>query len=506
MPRLGVVSLLALLLLLLLLEKAACAPPGVIDLSEPAPTVYERGLDHLRRGEYREARTVVESALKGNPSNAALHALLGDAYVGLRDFDRAIEAYTQAILHGCRQGSVYNNRGGMYASRKDWIHAIEDYTKVIAIDPDRPEGYYGRAGAYLGQRQYAKARSDFEASYKRGRGNVAAYYLAQLLAACPDATVRDGQKAIEYARMICERTEFKEPVYLDILAAAHAEAGQWEQAVHRAKQALSLAEKRNYEGGEYCAEVRMHLELYRLHEPYRKLPPEHPADQSLSSAVEALHYGVAKTGIGDYKKALLDLRKAVELNPRLASAHYYLGCALTQLGYADEAIGHFNRCLELDPKNSDAFVGQAINNNIVGKFREALAAAKSALAINSRNFCARLTHAWALGGRGELDRALQELDQLDREYPGNDRVHFVRGEFYLQQRRLDDAVDEFTKAIQRNNRSVLAYAERAVALSALGKAEEAKRDLEECIQLAPALQSQTEGRIKEIVKDKLPGS
>ncbi len=491
-----------ILLFLSFLEETVPAKAEAINTSESARTAYATALTHFQRREYREALATAENAMRTNPTNPDLFELAGHACIALHDSDRAMRAYTKAIQFSSRSFHVYNNRGCLYSQRRDWDHALEDYCKAIAVDPDKPEAYYGRAEAYCGQCRYAKALEDYEASYKRGYGSLAIYSLARLLATCPNASIRDGRKSLEYARKLCQLTDLNEPYSLDVLSMALAEVGQWEEAVRRAEQALKLAEERQDVNGGFCIGIRMRLELYKLHEPYRKMPLKHPSNWSPSSAVEALLYGVSKMEAGNYNGAREDLQKAIEMNPHLCFAHYALGCAMSRLYDTDNAIRHFLQCLEMDNKNVEGLSDLAVAYCISCNYQDALSDANRALSMNARNFVARLSHAWALGGLGKGDQSLKELDQLSREYPAHEQINLVRGVCYLNQGRFDDAVEEFTKVIQRNSRYALAYSERAIALSAVGKFQKAQADLEDCIRLAPLLRGKTEDRMKTMKEKK----
>lgn len=581
----------------LLQADRAAAQPIAVTASQTTPTPFERGRTYLYLGEYQQARSVAEDALRADPANPQLYELLGAAYGAQGDLDNAIQAFTDAIRHGShdfmvyynrayaygfkhewaravadytealrlqpnhafahlnralaynglgerrrsredleavehsgsncaetqealgaaytllgetdralqcyseaiRQGrhvaSLYNNRGGLYAARKDWTHAITDYSEAIKLDPGKPECYYNRARAYCSQRRYAEARADFECARERGGESLSAYALARILATCPDAAVRDGRRAVKYARAACERTGFKDPVLLDLLASAHAEAGQWAEAVRFAEQALELAPEQYEEG------VRMRLELYRLHEPYRQLPPERPPGQRLSSAVEALLYGVARGESGDNDEAVSDLRSAVGLNPRLVAAHYALGVALTRQGNFAEGGCEFGRCLELEPKHPMALVCRAETYLVIGKEQEALNDAAEVLVLNPRHFRARCAQVWALANLGKFEQAYRELDELAREVPGTPGLHFLRGHCYSLQGRYGNAITELTEAIRGQPSYAVAYSDRAVALTALGRLNEGTHDLEECVRLAPSLRARTEARM-EAVRDR----
>lgn len=92
--------------------------------------------------------------------------------------------------------------------------------------------------------------------------------LAWLLAADSDADLRDGPQAEQLAKQACQLTDFKAAVFVGTLAAAYAEAGQFEEAVSAAEKACDLASK----SGEtkLLKANRERLALYHTHQPYHE--------------------------------------------------------------------------------------------------------------------------------------------------------------------------------------------------------------------------------------------
>ena len=80
-------------------------------------------------------------------------------------------------------------------------------------------------------------------------------------------------------RAACELTAHRVPGYLDTLAAAHAEAGQFDDAIRWQEKAIELVE------AEKKADYESRLVLYRAGKPYRELddPAEAPSPPPLAN-------------------------------------------------------------------------------------------------------------------------------------------------------------------------------------------------------------------------------
>ena len=128
-------------------------------------------------------------------------------------------------------------------------------------------GYYNRAKTKVSGGEFAEAISDYEAAVRIDPNRARAFSdLAWLLAACPTAEFRDGTKAIENATKACELTNFKKARYVGALAAAYAEAGDFDAAVKRQKKAIDLlTEKQQH----LRADFEERLKLYQSGKPYR---------------------------------------------------------------------------------------------------------------------------------------------------------------------------------------------------------------------------------------------
>jgi len=97
--------------------------------------------------------------------------------------------------------------------------------------------------------------------------------LAWLLATCPEASLRNGNKAVELARQANALTGGENPTILRILAAAFAETGRYSEAVESAQRALPLAGAQS--NTTLAGQLQVELKLYQAGKPFHSPAQTH---------------------------------------------------------------------------------------------------------------------------------------------------------------------------------------------------------------------------------------
>ncbi len=232
---------------------------------------YDRGNAYYTTKEYDKAIEDYSEAIRLDPKLADAYVNRGVAYVDKKEYDKAIEDYSEAIrLDPKYAADAYTNRGTAYAKKKEYDKAIEDYSEAIRLDPKYAAAYTNRGLTYVDKKEYDKAIEDYSEAIRLDPKDARPCgCLAWLLATCPKDSVRDGNKAVEYATKACELSEWKNAnksaFLLDILAAAQAETGNFEEAVKWQNKVIELG----YDDKEKTEKARQRLKLYEEGKPYR---------------------------------------------------------------------------------------------------------------------------------------------------------------------------------------------------------------------------------------------
>jgi WD40 repeat protein/serine/threonine protein kinase/tetratricopeptide (TPR) repeat protein len=159
-------------------------------------------------------------------------------------FDKALEIQRQVLgEEHSNTLSTMNNLALLYSRQEQYDKAEPMYTEVLETK----------------RRVLGEEHKDTLLSLNN---------LAWLWATCPEAEFRDGEKAVEYATRACEGTNWENEGYIDTLAAAYAEVGDFEAAVKWQKKAIDLLT--DEVPPESQAEIKERLKLYQSGKPYRE--------------------------------------------------------------------------------------------------------------------------------------------------------------------------------------------------------------------------------------------
>jgi tetratricopeptide (TPR) repeat protein len=181
-------------------------------------------------------------AVELDPKDASALNTRGWIYYKLKDLKKATDDFDKAIQFAPKLALPYTNRGVVYTELKQYENAIKDFNRSLALQPAIAIVFINRGNAWMNSGDYARAKEDYakalELAPKIPESQAA---MAWFLATCPDDKFRDGKQAVELATKLCEDPNVVDTNYLHTLAAAQAEAGNFEAAVKAGEQAVAKA-------------------------------------------------------------------------------------------------------------------------------------------------------------------------------------------------------------------------------------------------------------------------
>jgi len=186
-----------------------------------------------------------------------------------------------------------------------------------------------------------------------------------------------------------------------------------------------------------------------------------------------------------YPQAVALCDRALELDPRSASAYTIRGRAKRKMGRHAEALSDLDRAVELDPRAQQAYANRGLVQRAIGRYPEAIADYDRALELDPRDVTTLGNRGFAKAKLGEHMAAVADYDRAIQLGARHAQVHLNRGRSNQALRRHAMAVEDFDRALALDPEEQTVWGYRGACKIALGDFQGAIYDLDRAIELSP---------------------
>ncbi len=212
---------------------------------------YNLGHLFLQRGDFDSAISHFETALQIRSRNSAAHYNAGGALIENNlasvlarkgRLNEAVDHYHNAMNLRPGYGDPYLNLGNILFQQGHLRDAMAEWQKAHTTETKDARFHTVLADSFLRAGLQKHAIAEYEYAAGIAQDPLPRNNLAWLLATSSDASIRDGNRAVELAKEALRLSHGKDPGYLRTLAAASAESGRFGEAEETARRALRAAE------------------------------------------------------------------------------------------------------------------------------------------------------------------------------------------------------------------------------------------------------------------------
>jgi|UPI00037B9A22 serine/threonine protein kinase/predicted TPR repeat methyltransferase len=386
-----------------------------------------------------------------------------------QDWSGAIAAFTKALENNPRNGQAYLYRGNAYLQLKQPQKAIEDYNR--ALD-------------FL-EREIAGIGVEWQSDPEKG------LIIISVLENSPASQVEikagdrvlaiDGQSTknmnVQKATEIIRSSKAGTPVTLRI----QRQDSEFTLVLKRISivnreyaQAYNYRGKARYQLGDIKAAIADYSQAIQVDPNY---------SLAYYNRAEVSYYD-----LGDKQAALADYSQAIRLNPQNAAAFLTRGNIRYDLNEKQAAVEDYTQVININPNYSLAYYHRAKAYLYLGKKQAAIADFNQAIRVNSNWGAISLADAYfqrafAYEDIGNKQAALADYNQAIQLNPNYTEAYNNRGNLRSELGNKQGAIEDYNQAIRISPTYYLAYYNRGLVYQDLGNKQAAVEDYTQTIYL-----------------------
>lgn len=195
--------------------------------------------------------------------------------------------------------------------------------------------------------------------------------------------------------------------------------------------------------------------------------------------------GIALLNEGKIDEAIGHYDRAIQIKPGYVDAYANRGNAYAKLGRYQRAIEDYNQAILLKPDFAEGYYSRGNIRSILGQYQLALEDYDKAISLNPDYIKTYNNRGIIYGELGQYQRAIEIFNTVIRLQPDYAYAYYNRGFAYARLDQHEKAIDDFDRAISLKSDYMKAYYNRGIAYAKLGRYRQATKDFQAVIRLRP---------------------
>ncbi len=315
--------------------------------------LFLKGFYAIQVKNYGMAVELYKDAIETAPGFAPLYCVLGDIYLSTGYFEDAITEYKMAIWLDSFNIAAYRHLCRAYEEQGDYNQAIEIYNKLIAMAPNLPDLYSNLANIYYIKGEFDLAISNYQTAITLNPNPSWTSVIAQTMGFVYQENKSDPDAAISAYQTAYVLTPDDIDIYVN-LGSAFYDKEDYQNALSIYRQALEF---QPHNAKIHCNLGFLYWGKGETEEAMKSYELAIKYDEGYDIAYNNLGV-IYLDDLGRVKKSIELFKKAVEVNPNYALAHFNLARAVTIVGDKVEAAKLYQMAQdinkitgEIDPKD-----------------------------------------------------------------------------------------------------------------------------------------------------------
>lgn len=198
-----------------------------------------------------------------------------------------------------------------------------------------------------------------------------------------------------------------------------------------------------------------------------------------------MNLGIEFIECEQYENAIQEFKEVIKINPNYAKAHYNLANNLSKINELNDVIYHYKEAIRLDPKCKQAHVNMGKTLSDMGQIDKAIYEYKKALSIDHDFFPAIMNLGQALEAKGMHKEAINQYERAYEIEPEDPGLYNSWGIALSNIGNETEAINKYIRAITLKPEYSEAHNNLGISFTTQGKSDLAIHEFNESIKCNP---------------------